>query len=258
MTDATGGTLTGIALNRNEVSCEHCSISGLCLPGDMSDAHRAALNGIVQRARPLRRGALLFRAGESSDSIFALRTGALKCWRVTPEGEEHVTGFYLPGEVIGLESLYNGVHTQNAIALDTALVCRIPLEQYEKLSERVPAMRRQLLRVASRELHDVQDRLADARHTGAPGTLAGFLLNLSRRHGQRGLRADAFVLPMSRSDIASYLGLTLETVSRVLARLQSQGLLQVHGRDIHIVDADALGLLARSGLHACPRAADES
>lgn len=235
-----------------EVSCDRCGISSLCLPGEMGDSERSALNQIVQRARPLRKGAFLFRAGEKSDSVYALRTGSLKSWRVTPEGEEHVTGFFLPGEVVGLESLANGEHTQSAIALDTALVCRIPIEQYEKLGERVPAMRRQLMNVMSRELHDLQDRLADARHAGAPATLAGFLVNLSDRYARRGLRSERFNLPMSRGDIASYLGLTLETVSRLLARFQQQGLIDVHARDMHILDPAALREMARCSLHGCP------
>lgn len=236
-----------------EVSCDRCGISGLCLPGDMNDADRAALNQIVQRARPLRKGAFLFRAGEKADCVYALRTGSLKSWRVTADGEEHVTGFFLPGEVIGLESLANGEHTQSAIAMDTALVCRIPLEQYEKLGERVPAMRRQLLKVMSRELHDVQERLADARHTGAPGALAGFLMNLSERLSRRGLRAERLVLPMSRGDIASYLGITLETVSRLLARFQSQGLIEVHGREVRVRNSDGLRALSHCSVAACPR-----
>lgn len=235
-----------------EVSCERCAISALCLPGDMSDADRAALSGIVQRARPLRKGALLFRAGERANCVYALRTGTLKAWRLTREGAEHVTGFFLPGEVVGLESLANGERTQSAVALDTSLVCRIPLEQYEKLSERVPAMRRQLIRVMSRELLDIQERLADVRHGGAPAMVAGFIVNLSERYGRRGLRADHFVLPMSRGDIASYLGLTLETVSRVVTRLQQDGLLEVHARDVRILDGDGLNRMARCGLHAGP------
>ncbi len=241
------------ALPHTEVSCERCSIRGLCLPGDDGDEeYRAALNGIVQRARPLRRGALLFRAGETVDSIYALRSGALKCWRITPEGNEHITGFSLPGDVVGLESLFHGVHAQSAIALDTSLICRIPLARYEKLAAQMPAMHSKLLHVVSRELHDTQDRLADARHTGAPASLAGFLLSLSRRQAQRGLRADAFVLPMSRGDIANYLGLTQETVSRALTRIQSQGLVKLDGRTVQIVAMDELAQLARSGLHAWP------
>jgi CRP/FNR family transcriptional regulator len=243
---------SGDAPLRMEVSCERCSISNLCLPGGMADADRAALNAIVQRARPLRRGAALFRAGEESDSIYALRTGSLKAFRITASGEEHVTGFYLPGEVVGLESLHNGVHTQTTVALDTALVCRIPLEKYEKLSLRVPAMRRQLLRVVSRELDDVQERFADARHTGAVATVAGFLVNLSQRFGRRGLSAQAFILPMGRGEMANYLGLTLETVSRVLARLQQQEVIAFSGRDLRVLDPDALNKLAHCGLHACP------
>lgn len=236
-----------------EVSCDRCSISALCLPGEMSDADRAALNQIVQRARPLRKGGYLFRAGERADSVFALRTGSLKTWRVTPEGEEHVTGFFLPGEVVGLESLANGVHTHSAVALDTALVCRIPLEQFEALSERVPAMRQQLVRVMSRELNEAQERLADARHTGAPATLAGFLVGLADRLGRRGLDAQRFTLPMSRGEMASYLGLTLETISRLLARFQQEGMIEVHAREVRLLDEPRMRELSRCGLHACAR-----
>lgn len=234
-----------------EVSCDRCSISALCLPGELSDADRAALNQIVQRARPVRKGACLFRAGDRADSVFALRTGSLKSFRVTPEGAEHVTGFFLPGEVVGLESLANGVHTHTAVALDTSLVCRIPLDQFDALSVRVPTMRRQLVRVMSRELNDAQERLADARHAGAPATFAGFLLDLSDRLRRRGLETRCFMLPMSRGEIASYLGLTQETVSRVIARLQQDGMIAIHAREVRIVDEPAMRALARCGLHGC-------
>lgn len=236
-----------------EVACERCSISALCLPGDLGDNERAALNQIVQRARPLQKGAYLFRAGDRGNCVYALRTGAIKSYRVTSDGEEQVTGFFLPGEVVGLESLAGGEHMQNAIALDTSLVCRIPLEQYDRLAERVPSMRRQLVKVISRELFDLQERLVDARHTGAPATMAGFLVNLSDRFVRRGLVGDRIVLPMSRGDIASYLGLTLETVSRLLSRFQSEGLIEVHGRDLRLINADELRRLASCGLHTCPR-----
>lgn len=234
-----------------EVACERCSISGLCLPGEMGDAERVALNQIVQRARPLRKGAHLFRAGDRGDCVYALRTGTIKSYRVTSDGEEQVTGFFFPGEVVGLESLSGGDHLQHAIALDTSLVCRIPIDQYERLAERVPAMRRQLVRVMSRELHHLQERLVDARHTGAPATLAAFLVDLSDRFARRGLAGDHLLLPMSRGDMANYLGLTLETVSRVLSRFQSEGLLAVHGRDLNLLDLDGLRRYAACGLHAC-------
>lgn len=239
-----------------EVSCDRCSISGLCLPGDLGDADRVALNQIVQRARPVRKGAHLFRAGDRADSVFALRTGSLKSFRVTQEGAEHVTGFFLPGEVVGLESLANGVHTHTAVALDTSLVCRIPLEQFDALSARIPSMRRQLVRVMSRELNEAQERLADARHAGAPATFAGFLLDLADRLRRRGLETRNFTLPMSRGEIASYLGLTQETVSRVIARFQQEGLMVIHAREVRIVDEAAMRALARCGLHGCRPAAE--
>lgn len=234
-----------------EVSCDRCSISGLCFPAGLGDADRAELNKIVQRARPLRRGAHLFRAGDRAESVYALRTGSLKCYIVTPGGEEHVTGFYLPGEVVGLESLASGVYVQNAVALDTALICRIPLDRYEQLSDRLPALRRQLVNVLSRELFDMQGRLIDAQNADAPAALAGFLFGLAHRLHQRGLYSDRLTLPMSRGDIASFLGLTLETVSRMFMRLQSDGVIEVHARDIRIIDQDRLKAAAGFRMDAC-------
>lgn len=225
------------------VNCHSCSISRLCLPFGLQDTDIARLEGIVKRNPPLHKGDYLFRAGEPMRQVFAMRSGSLKTFLLAQEGGEQITGFHLPGELLGLDALGTECYLSYAVALETSLVCSIPFAQLEELAGSIPQLRKQLLSTLSREIHAEQEHLSHSRER-AEQRLAAFFVQLSQRHSQRGLSAQVFNLPMSRGEIGNYLGLTTETVSRLFTRYRNSGLIRLNGREIQLTDLPALHQLA--------------
>lgn len=234
-----------VNLDNLRLACRSCGLKEMCLPHGVPSEDLNRIDQIVQRRRPLRRGDLVFRAGEPAHSVYALRAGALKTYTLTPGGEEQVIGLHLPGDLIGLDGIAEGVHGCSAVALDTASVCAIPLEQVEQLSREVPALQHQLLRILSREIRQDQELMVWLGKRSAEERLALLLTTISERLTQRGFSGSDFSLSMSRGDIANYLGLAVETVSRLFARLQERGIIEVDRKQVHIADLPALRRVAR-------------
>lgn len=228
-----------------QVSCQACSLNRLCLPASLSDDEVDQLDRIVRRNRPLNKDEYLFRAGESMQQVFVLRSGALKSYLLDDNGVERVTGFVLPGEMLGLDAIGAARFHSFAMALRISLVCTIDLEQLENLSGRIPGLRRQLLHILSqgiqgeREHHSCSRERADRR-------LASFLLGLSARYRRCGLSQDQLTLSMTRCEIGNYLDLTMETISRLFTRFVQAGLIEYHGREVRLLDR--LGLYRLCGL----------
>lgn len=227
-----------------KISCQQCSISQLCLPVSLAEAEVEHLDSIIKRNRPLHRGEHLFRAGENFLSLYAIRAGSLKTYTVSPDGEEQITGFHLAGEVIGLDAVYRQSHPSFAMALETTMVCELPFEQLEELSGSIPGLRQQLLKVMSREILEDQELLLLLNKKNAEERLAAFLINLSTRYARRGRSAQRFLLPMTRGDIGNYLGLTIETVSRLFTRYQKANLIQANGKEVEILDLKTMSEMA--------------
>jgi CRP/FNR family transcriptional regulator len=223
-----------------KVSCKDCSLSELCLPHGMSESEIGELDKIVKHLPPLQSGQHLYRAGDKGRSLFAVRSGAAKSYCITESGEEQVLGFTLPGELVGLDGLSDGFYTSSSIVLQTSSICEMPYDGLEGLCKTLPGLNRQILRVASREISAEQQMLMQLGKRTAEERLASFLLSLSTRFNQRGLSATEFNLPMSRQDIGNYLGLAIETVSRLFAHFQEQGLLRVNRKQITILDIGML------------------
>ncbi len=228
------------------VRCADCRLNGICLPLALEADDISELDRIIQRGRPLQRHAHLYREGDTFTSVFAVRSGALKAYRTTDNGREQVTGFYLPGEILGLDGLADARYATSAIALETAAICEIPFDAMEKLGVAMPKLQRHFMRLMSREIsYDRQLITLLGKNTAAERIVA-LLLSLSSRNSRRQLSATRFRLPMSRSDIGNYLGLTVETVSRTLTRLQRDELIQVDNREVELLDAAALAAILAS------------
>lgn len=213
-----------------ENDCHHCSVSHLCLPGNLNDAEITDLEYIVSRTKPLHIGDHVFSAGQPLRALYAVRSGSVKSYLIGESGEEQITGFFLSGEVFGLDAVHTQRHPSFACALETSLICTLPFEQLEDLASRLPSLRRQLWRLTSKELGGEQQLLAMLNKRLAEGRIAAFLLNLSARFFHRGLSAQSFMLPMSRGDIGNYLGLEIETVSRMLAGMRRDGIIGLEGK----------------------------
>ncbi|WP_020680334.1 fumarate/nitrate reduction transcriptional regulator Fnr [Marinobacterium rhizophilum] len=228
--------------------CNTCSLSALCLPVSLNLTDIDRLDTIINKSQPLKKGELLFDQGQSFGSIFAIRAGSVKTYTVTAEGEEQITGFYFPGELIGLSGIDSGQYPNAARVLETTTVCNIPFSRLDELAGEMPELRRQIMRTMSREISDDQQMLLLLSKKTAEQRLATFLIRLSERFRIRGYSKTRFRLSMSRNEIANYLGLAIETVSRLFTRFQKNGLIQVEGKEIDITD------LAQLYLHSgeCP------
>ncbi|MEC8428871.1 MAG: fumarate/nitrate reduction transcriptional regulator Fnr [Pseudomonadota bacterium] len=229
-----------------QVSCGDCRLSGICLPISLHVEEVEKLDDIIQRGKPLQKGEYLYRAGEEFQSVYAVRSGCVKTVSITNDGQEQVTGFYLPGEILGMDGLANDNHTNSATALETSAVCEIPFSRLEELSLKVPSLQRHFFQLMSKEITADQDLIIQLSKNSAEERIAALLLSISTRNYHRQLSATSFRLPMSRSDMGNYLGLTIETVSRVLGRFQKNDLLKVDKKEITILDMDALKQVANA------------
>jgi len=227
-------------LARLRRSCAQCSLQVLCLPASIDQQDIERLDRIVLNRRPLARGDTLFRSGQALGSLFVAREGAFKTVALDSEGTPQVLGFHLPGELLGLDALGSGQHACEAIALTQANVCEVPLAQLEAVASQVPGLQHQLLRIIGQGVNRDQSHIEMLGRRTAPERMAIFLHQLAGRYRALGRSGESFTLPMSREDIASYLGLVIETVSRTLGKMQDDGIIAVNGRQVVILDADRL------------------
>ena len=233
-------------------SCAQCSLRQLCLPAGIKVDELEQLDRIVKRRRPLERGERLFRTGDRLQSVYVARDGAIKTVSSNAEGEEQVLGFHLPGDLVGLDALGSGTHRCEAVALTTANVCEVPFEQLTQVAAQLPSLQQQLMRVIGQGVDRDQDHMGMLARRQANERIALFLHGLGERYRQVGQSGTDIRLPMSREDIASYLGLALETVSRGFTRLQEDGVVSVLGRRVEVVDRVALARLAHTGSDPAP------
>ena len=230
--------------NNPQISCGNCRLNSICLPISLHIDDIDKLNDIIQRSRPLQKGDYLYRANDEFVSVFAVRSGTVKAINITNDGQEQVTGFYLPGEIVGMDGLAANRHTNSAIALETTAVCEIPFTRLEELSIKIPSLQRHFFQLMSKEITSDQQLITLLSKNSAEERVAALLVSISSRNQRRQLSSTAFRLPMSRADIGNYLGLTVETVSRVLSRFQKQGLLAVDKKEIEITELDQLQSVA--------------
>ncbi len=225
-----------VALDRLRVACSNCNLRELCLPLGMSRGEIEQLDNLVATRRKVPRGEALFRGGDEFTSLYAVRLGFLKSVVISADGREQVTGFHMAGELVGMDGIGTGRHACSTIALEDSEVCAIPYTRIEEVSAKVPALRGHFHRVMSREIVREHGVMLLLGSMSAEERLAAFLLNLSQRFEARGYSRSEFVLRMTRAEIGSFVGLKLETVSRLLSRFAAEGLLEVNQKNVHIVD----------------------
>lgn len=230
-----------------QVTCSNCRLNSICLPLALEHDDIDQLDSIIQRSKPLQKSQYLYREGDEFQSVFAVRSGTLKAYRTTDDGREQVTGFYFPGEILGMDGISNNTHASSARALETAAVCEIPFTSLEKLSATMPSLQRHFFQLMSREITEDQLLITLLSKNSAEQRVASLMLSISNRNARRKLSATKFRLSMSRVDIGNYLGLTVETVSRVFSRMQKMDVLRVDNREIEILDIDGVRNLANFG-----------
>jgi CRP/FNR family transcriptional regulator len=215
----------------------------LCLPvGLAPDAMRELDKVIAKRVR-LAKGEPLYRVGDTFSVLYAIRLGSCKTTLLSDDGREQVAGYHMIGDVIGMDGIGSGRHGCDAAALEDSEYCVLPFDELEHLGRRVAPLQRNLHQFLSREIARNQTVMLQLGSMSAEQRLAAFLVNLSQRYSARGYSPTEFVLRMTRAEIGSYLGLKLETVSRLFSRFQHEGVMRVQGRSVKFLDLSALARL---------------
>lgn len=231
------------------ISCKDCGLYRLCVTVG-GEADLSLLDLLVKSRRTFKRGELLFRIGEPYRAAFAIRSGSVKTSVLTDDGRIQITGFHIPGEVLGLNSIVRDHYTCEARALETTSVCEVPFDHYDELALQIPGLQRQMLKIMGEEIVHNQEMMLLLGKKKAEERLATFFVNLSRRLEQHGRPAQEFKLSMSRGDIGNYLGLAEETVCRIIGRFEEKSLISTERRLVRLGEIDRLQALAsgRSGL----------
>jgi CRP/FNR family transcriptional regulator, anaerobic regulatory protein len=213
-------------------TCSHCNVKKLCLANSLDGEKIEIFDEAANRKKPLRKGQMLFDIGNDFRSLYVVRTGAFKVFEIDEAGVEQVLGFYLPGDIIGLEAIESKQYGCSAKALETSAVCEISFKKLEDFSDSLGGLQQQIVQAFSHEIRRNQDLQRLLGKKTADERIWGFLIDMSQRHAKRGLQTSRFRLPMSRIDIANYVGLAVETVSRIITRLQNNGLIAIEGKEV--------------------------
>jgi len=230
-----------------EVTCAKCNLRETCLSGGVDAEDLERVERIVFARHRIKRGERVFEAGDRFESVYAIRSGFFKTSLADREGREQVTGFFMGGELLGMDGPASGRYQDDAIALEDSDVCVMPYSLIEEVARDVPSLQRSLHAVMAREIARGHGIMMLLGSMCAEERLAAFLINLSRRLLRRGYSGSRFVLRMTRDEIGSYLGLKLETVSRLLSAFQKRGLIEVQQRDVSIADIKGLERVLAGG-----------
>ncbi|AZD92575.1 Transcriptional regulator, Crp/Fnr family [Pseudomonas chlororaphis subsp. aureofaciens] len=236
-----------------KTACANCSVLELCLPLGLTGHEIERLDTLIVQRFKVRKGAALYRAGDPLRSLYAVRIGSFKTSVLSLDGREQVTGFQMPGEMLGLDAISSDMHTCNALALEDSEVCPIHFAHLEKLALELPSLQHNLNRILSREIVRDHDMLMMLGNMNSDERLAAFLLNLSQRLSQRGYSSRDFILKMRREEIGSYLGLRLETICRGIAHLRDQALVEISGREVKVLNMEGLKQLVAGCHRSAPR-----
>jgi CRP/FNR family transcriptional regulator len=231
-----------------EVTCSSCNLREMCLPAGLCAEDLERIENVVYARRRVKRGETLFSAGGEFSAVYAIRSGFFKTSLLDHDGREQVTGFFMGGELLGLDGI-GGAHNGTAIALEDSEACVLPYALIEQMAQEIPALQRQLHAVLAREItrdHGVMMLLGSMR---AEERLATFLLNLSKRFVRRGYSSTDFHLRMTREELGSFLGLKLETVSRLFSAFQKDALIDVQQKHVRIRDIGGLERVLASRAH---------
>jgi CRP/FNR family transcriptional regulator len=223
-----------------KAACATCNLRELCVPGGIPASELIKLDALVAMRRRLKRGETLFNVGDDFRALYAVRTGFFKTRITSSDGRDQITGFQVPGELLGFDGVATEHHGVDAIALEDSEVCVLPYSELERIARNFQPLQHQLHRVMSREIVRENSIMLLLGTMRAEERVAAFLLNLSERYRHLGYSATEFVLRMTRQEIGSYLGLKLETVSRSFSKFHEQGVIEAQGKNIKLLKLDLL------------------
>lgn len=226
------------------ISCSNCNLNQLCLPFSLNNEELTRLDDLIERKKPYQKNQYLFEAKQPLRALYAVRSGSFKSFLIDENGTEQITGFHLPGDIIGFDGIADQSYKTYSQALETSMVCEIPFNTIDNLSSSMPSLRQQVQRLMSNEISTDQSMFMLLSKKTAEQRICTFLVSLSKRFDERNLSATTFRLTMTRAEIGNYLGLTVETVSRIISKLQKKELINLDGKFVEILNLDGLKQLA--------------
>lgn len=234
-----------IAKHNKHIACTDCAMDEICRPFSIGDRIVSHILDSMERREPLAAGEYLYRKGEPLESINAITSGTLKLLRVSSSGSEQVVGFRFPGELVGDEGIAPGSHSLSAIAIDNASVCKIPMDKLDAIADKIPDFQKHLFDLLSRQCFVMHQQFSSyAARNSAEERLAAFILNIAERYTSNSKTSTEIQLAMNRDDIANFLGVRRETLSRSFSKLQKTRVISAKGKTLKILDLKALRSLA--------------
>ena len=230
---------------RNATGCEGCVRRASCPLNLANNGELEGSGARIVHLGPVHQGQHAIRAGDKFDGFYVVRSGTFKSFNVNPDGDAQITGFYLPGEIFGMEGIQNGLHTCNVTSLDTGSLCRVPMEHFAEFTASRYSLMLYLLKIMDGALSRSHRLIFSMGKLTAMQRLAEFIVDLFARSQQHRMQGHGLVLHMSRGDIANYIGMAIETVSRVFSQLNAIGVLDVKRRSIELKDMALLHAIVR-------------
>jgi CRP/FNR family transcriptional regulator len=237
-----------------KAGCAACSMHQLCLPMGLDEAEVDRLDSIIGARRRVAAGERLYAMGDPFRNLYAIRFGHFKTYQVNAGGETQITGFQMAGDLLGMDAISADHHRCDAVALEDSEVCEVPFARLEELFGQVPVLLRHFHRMMSQEITREQNIMLLLGNMRAEQRFAVFLVNKSARYAARGYSATRFQLRMSREDIGNYLGLTIESISRILSRFKKLGLIDVDKRAITLLQPERIKAMAAGTEQCAPMA----
>ena len=230
-----------------KIACDKCYLNNICIAANLNQKEMNELDRLVERPAPLHCGKHIYRQSDPFTHLYVVRSGSIKNYTDTRNGTEHILGFTLPGDMLTLDVMAYGKYYSSAIALETTSICKLPFTALESLCQRIPGLQKNLFNFAAKEIAATRNLQLLMAQRSSEERLAVFLLNLSNHRKKFGYSGDSLYLSMARHDIANYLGLACETISRIFTKMNNEGILKVKKRHIEIRNHDELVAAANAG-----------
>ncbi|MES2152847.1 MAG: cyclic nucleotide-binding domain-containing protein [Pseudomonadota bacterium] len=228
-------------------SCNACNVRKSCLADSLDADQTSRFEQLITVRRRVVRQEVLVSVDEPGASLFAVRVGQFKTVGMDQLGQLRVTGFHMPGDLIGLDALANGRHRFSAVALEDSEVCEIPFARLNQAMAELPDLMKNFHRRMSADIAGAVDGGMVLANLRADRRFAVFLLHLSKRYAALGYSPHEYQLRMSRMDIGSYLGINVESLSRMIANFRKKGWVDVSLRKVEIFQMPAIAHFSRGG-----------
>ncbi len=231
---------------QKSISCDSCSLNNVCIPNGLSEDEITQLEISVDKTVKIKKKEALYNAMDEVNGIYAIKSGAIKTSISNADGQEQVLEFHLPGDMLGFDAFNSGIHSCDAVALEDTLLCKIEMEDFHDLCGRLPGIRKEMMHQVGKEIAHNQSLLLSLGQQQTDERLATFLLEMSAHFQSRGFSGKEFVIPMPRQDLSNYLGMAVETLSRIISRMTDEGLVEIDRRLVIISNMEKLEALAHS------------